>query len=136
MARRPKHGTIYQRNKIWWIKYYSRGQPVYESSRSIRPEDAERLLRKRLGEIATGAYRGTGVERTTLNDLFELVVADYQETGKRSLDDVLSRLKLHLRPRLGKLRAVDFGPLIFASTKLPARRTRRSRPQSTENSVS
>ncbi len=79
------------------------------NSRSIRPEDAERLLRKRLGEIATGAYRGTGVERTTLNDLFDLVVADYQETGTRSLDDVLSRLKLHLRPRLGKLRAVDFG---------------------------
>lgn len=109
MARKPKRGSIYQRNKVWWIKYYSKGQPVYESSHSVRAEDAERLLRKRLGEIATGAYRGIAAERTTLNELFDLVVADYRENGKRSLDDVLSRLKLHLRPRLGKLRAADFG---------------------------
>jgi integrase len=109
VTRKPKHGTIYQRNKVWWIKYYAKGRPVYESSRSVRAEDAERLLRKRLGEIATGAFRGIAVERTTLDELFDLVVADYRENGKRSIDDVLSRLKLHLRPRLGKLRAADFG---------------------------
>jgi integrase len=109
MARKPKSGSIYQRNKVWWIKYYAKGQPVYESSHSIRAEDAERLLRKRLGEIATGAYRGTAPERTTLNQLFDLVVADYRETGKRSLKDVLGRLRLYLRPRLGKLRATEFG---------------------------
>jgi hypothetical protein len=73
VARKPKHGSIYQRNKVWWIKYYSKGQPVYESSHSVRAEDAERLLRKRLGEIATGAYRGIAVERTTLDELFDLV---------------------------------------------------------------
>jgi hypothetical protein len=66
MARKPKAGTVYQRNKVWWIKYYSKGKPVYESSRSVRAEDGERLLRKRLGEIATGAFRGIAVERTTL----------------------------------------------------------------------
>ena len=78
-------------------------------SHSVRAEDAERLLRKRLGEIATGAYRGIAVERTTLSELFDLVVADYHENGKRSIEDVLSRLKLHLQPRVGKLRAADFG---------------------------
>ena len=109
MARKPKAGSVYQRNNVWWIKYYSMGSPVYESSHSVRAEDAERLLRKRLGEIATGAYRGIAVERTTLDELFDLVVDDYKENGKRSIDDVLSRLKLHLRPRLGKLRAADFG---------------------------
>jgi integrase len=109
VARKPKSGSIYQRNKVWWIKYYAKGQPVYESSRSVRADDAERLLRKRLGEIATGAFRGTAIERTTLNELFDLVVADYRENGKRSINDVLSRLKLHLRPKLGKLRAADFG---------------------------
>jgi integrase len=109
MARKPKHGSIYQRNRVWWVKYYSKGRPVYESSHSTNPEGAERLLRKRLGEIATGAFRGTAVERATLDELFDLVVADYKENGKRSIDDVLSRLKLHLRPKLGKLRAADFG---------------------------
>jgi len=109
MARKPKRGSIYQRNKVWWIKYYSKGQPVYESSRSVVADDAERLLRKRLGEIATGRFHGIAVERTTLNELFDLVVADYRENGKRSIGDVLSRLKLHLRPKLGELRAADFG---------------------------
>ena len=109
MARKPKSGSLYKRNEIWWVKYYDRGRPVYESSKSHRAEDAQRLLRKRLGEIATGVFRGIAPERTSLNQLFDLVVADYRETSKRSLEDVLSRLRLHLRPRLGKLRAADFG---------------------------
>ena len=109
VARKPKAGSIYQRNKLWWIKYYSKGRPIYESSHSVRADDAVRLLRKRLGEIATGAFRGIAPERTTLDELFDLVVEDYRENGKRSIDDVRSRLKLHLRPKLGKLRAADFG---------------------------
>lgn len=35
MARKPKkNGSIYLRGKLWWIKYYSKGKPVYESSLS------------------------------------------------------------------------------------------------------
>jgi integrase len=107
--KQKKNGSVYQRGKLWWIKYYSKGKPVYESSHSVRPDDADRLLKKRLGEIATGSFRGIAPERTTLDELFDLVVADYRENGKRSLDDVQSRLKLHLRPKLGALRAADFG---------------------------
>ena len=110
MARKQKeNGSVYQRGKLWWIKYYSKGKPVYESSHSVQPVDAERLLRKRLGDIATGSFQGIAPERTTLDELFDLVVADYRENGKRSLDDVECRLKLHLRPKLGSLRAADFG---------------------------
>jgi integrase len=110
VARKPKKtGSIYQRGNLWWIKYYAKGKPVYESSHSVRDVDAERLLKRRLGDIATGSFRGIATERTTLDQLFDLVVADYRENGKRSLDDVLSRLKLHLRPKLGSLRAADFG---------------------------
>lgn len=108
-TKRPKSGSIYLRDKIWWIKYYAKGKPVYESSRSVRSEDAERLLKKRVGDIATGAFRGIAPERTTLGELFDLVEADYRENGKRSIEDVRSRLKLHLRPRLGQIRAADFG---------------------------
>ena len=62
-----------------------------------------------LGEIVTGRFQGIAVEKTTLDELFDLVVADYRDNGKRSLDDVKSRLRLHLRPKLGSLRAADFG---------------------------
>jgi integrase len=110
VAKKPKKvGSIYQRGKFWWIKYYSKGKPVYESSQSARVEDAERLLKKRLGEMATGAFRGVAPERTTLNQLFDLVVEDYREKDQRSTADVLSRLKLHLRPKLGSLRTPNFG---------------------------
>ena len=110
MARKPKKtGSIYRRGKIWWIKYYVKGRPTYESSHSERDVDAERQLKKRLGEMATGSYRGIAPERTTLDELFDLVLADYRENGKRSLEDVKSRLTLHLRPKLGRLRAADFG---------------------------
>jgi len=110
MAKKAKKtGSVYQRNKIWWIKYYSKGQPVYESSRSTREADAQLLLKRRCGEIATDRFQGLGAERTTLDQLFDLVVADYKEDGKRSLDHVQRRLKLHLRPKLGSVKASDVG---------------------------
>jgi integrase len=104
-----KTGSVYQRGKVWWIKYYAKGKPVYESSHSVREDDAQRLLKRRLGDIVTGAFHGLAAERTTLDELFDLVVADYREKGLSSIDDVLSRLKLHLRPKLGSLRAADCG---------------------------
>src|ERR1051325_4756662 len=109
MARKPKHGTIYQRGKIWGIKYYKEGAPFYESSKSTRYADADRRLRKRQGEIVTGRFKGLAPERIRLNELFDDVVADYKENGKRSLADVVQRLKSHIRPALGELRAAEFG---------------------------
>jgi integrase len=109
MAKLKKSGSIYQRGSVWWIKYYDKALPVYESSRSPREDDAKRLLRKRLGEMATGKFRGIAPERTTLEELFDLVVADYREKGKRSVYDLECRLNRHLRPKLGSMRAADFG---------------------------
>lgn len=132
MARKPKKvGSIYQRGNIWWIKYYVKGRPVYESSHSVRDDDADRLLRKRLGDIATGTFRGIAPDRTTLDKLFDLVVADYKETGKRSLDDVLSRLTCHLRPKLGSIRAADFGT--SAQSRYKATRLREKAKPATIN---
>ncbi len=41
---RPKFGSIYSRNRVWWIKYCRNGQPYRESSHSENYADAERLL--------------------------------------------------------------------------------------------
>jgi hypothetical protein len=43
---RSRRGTghIYQRGRIWWVKYYRNGQAYFESSHSERAEEAERLL--------------------------------------------------------------------------------------------
>ena len=75
-------GSVYQRSgrKPWWIKYYDRnGKAHYESSGSTSRTDAERLLKKRLAEIGSGRRLvGAGVERTTFEELEQLIVDDYR----------------------------------------------------------
>src|SRR5690242_15282467 len=93
---KPKLGSIYQRTKklpdgtkialpTYWIKYYVKGKPVRESSKSERSGDAETLLKRRLGEIVTGKFSGLGPERITFEELAQDVVADYRENDKSSL---------------------------------------------------
>ncbi len=43
-----------------------------------------------------------------LAELFQDVVEDYQATERRTVDDLRSRLKNHLQPFFGDLRAADF----------------------------
>jgi hypothetical protein len=73
MPRRPSAGRIfrpkYQRcdgsvaeSKVWWIGYYSGNgsKENRESSKSTDWNDANRLLKRRLGEIAAGKLAGAG----------------------------------------------------------------------------
>ena len=47
-------GCIYQRGRVYWIKYSRAGRAYFESSGSTKHEDAKRLLRLREGDIARG----------------------------------------------------------------------------------
>jgi integrase len=76
-------GSIYLRGKIYWVKYYSRGRAVCESSGSERELDARRLLRRRLGEVAAGQH--PQLRRITYEDLRRAYVADYVMNHRRSL---------------------------------------------------
>ena len=72
------NGRVYQRGRIWWIAYYDHGKELRESSRSRERKDAARLLRQRLGEVATGAVHSPAPRRTRtpavmMHDLFDLV---------------------------------------------------------------
>ena len=115
---RAKLGSIYQRTKkqpdgtvrtlpIWWIKYRKDGQVFRESSGSEKHADAERLLRRRLGEIVTGKFAGLRPERVLMAELFEDVAEDYRDCERRTLDDLNTRLKNHLIPFFGEIRAAD-----------------------------
>ncbi len=109
MARRP-HGTgrIYLRGKLWWIKYYRDGKPVYESSKSEKRTAAEKLLKVRLGDEATGRAIAPG--KVSISALCKLVVSDYVITKKRSLYDLEKRVKKHLDPILGSVLASKLDP--------------------------
>ena len=47
-------GCIYQRGRVYWIKYSRAGRAYFESSGSTKHEDAKRLLRRREGDIERG----------------------------------------------------------------------------------
>lgn len=86
-------GPHYQRGRIWWIKFYYRDQPIRESSNSSDREDADRLLKRRMGEIATRRFSGVAPERVRIGDLFADVKRDYTLHGRRSSPQPKSRLQ-------------------------------------------
>lgn len=110
--KRPRNtGSIYQRNELWWIKFYRNGKAYRESSNSKERGVAEKLLRSRLGEVADDRFKGIGERKLTVGDLLDLVAEDYRITGKRSVADLQWRTDKHLRPRFGKVKAIQFGTL-------------------------
>jgi integrase len=106
--RRPKLGSIYQRGSVWWIKYYRSCRVFRESSHSESAEDAERLIKRRQGEIVTGRFAGLGPERVTLAKLFDALLDDYRVRGLHSLPMTEHRVCKNLAPFFGTLRAADF----------------------------
>ena len=105
--RKPRSGSIYPRGGVYWIKFYRHGKPFRESSHSDSYEEAERLLKRRQGEVVTGRFAGLGPERTRMSDLFADVLEDYRLQKRASTDDVANRIRVHLNPAFGETRASD-----------------------------
>ena len=78
-------GSIYQRGKVYWVKYYRNGKPYRESTKSKKEADAKRLLRKREGEISEGKLPGIYFDRVRFDELAEDFLRDYRINGKKSL---------------------------------------------------
>jgi hypothetical protein len=103
MGRKAKN--IYLRGSIWWVQYSHRGRQVRESSHSTVYAEADRLLKKRQGEVVTGKFAGLEPDRVTVFELFKEVEQDCRDNLRSSLPQVLSRLKNHLIPSFGRIRA-------------------------------
>lgn len=114
-----KLGSLYRRKKklpdgtkqilpTWWIKFSKNGEVFRESTGSEKRSEAEQFLKRRLGEVVSGKFVGLPPERVTLGELFKDVVEDYQIYERKSTSDVESRLRNHLVPVFGDVRAVDF----------------------------
>jgi len=89
-----------------WMKYYSEGRPIQESTRTVDRVEAKRLLKEKEGEVATGLYRGPKTERIRFEDLAALVKQDYQINKRKTLrrvDEYLNHLKTYFR----KMRAAS-----------------------------
>jgi integrase len=99
-------GRIFKRGSIYWIAYCYRGKEYRESSRSDNESEARKLLKKRIGEVASGHLVGPTEERLTFEDLGKMLLTDYEINGKRSVESVRLSLR-HLRSFFGLDRAVD-----------------------------
>jgi len=78
-------GMLYQRGKIWWLKYYKSGKPFYESSESEKKMVAKKLLELREGEIAQGKMPGILFEKIKYNELADDFLTDYRINKKKSI---------------------------------------------------
>jgi integrase len=86
-AKRKKgEGCVYQRGSVWWIKYSRDGKPYAESSESTKERDARKLLKRRLGEIASGRFVGPDAEKVKVRELAEDYLNDYRVNARKSLD--------------------------------------------------
>jgi integrase len=96
-------GTLYRRNKVYWIKYFRNGKPYYESTHSKKHEVAKRLLQKREGEISKGEIPGICFDRIRFDELADDFLTDYRINKRKSLDKAERCIK-HLKEAFGDLK--------------------------------
>ena len=86
-AKRKKgDGCVYQRGTVWWIKYSRDGKPYPETSGSTKERDARKLLKKRLGEIASGRFVGPDADKVKVRELAEDYLNDYRVNARKRMD--------------------------------------------------
>src|SRR5437868_13066165 len=107
-AARPRGtGSVYRQtgSSSWWIQYYRNGKAYRQSAGTPDRRRAERLLQRKLGEIATGNFLEPVAEKTLVKELAADLLTEYEANGRRSLINVRRNWEKHLAPRFENLRA-------------------------------
>ena len=94
-------GQVKLRGRIWWVRYYRDGRRYEESSHSEKKQAAIDLLKIRLGDIVKGVPVTAKLGRLRFEEAARDVINDYRTNGKRSIDEVERRIRLHLEPWFG-----------------------------------
>jgi integrase len=97
-------GSLFKRGKTWWMTFYVGGVRVRESARTTDKDVAKDLLDTRIGQRAEGKLV-IGADRITFDELADDVLTDYRVNERKSERNAELRLRLHLRPFFGKMRA-------------------------------
>jgi integrase len=99
-------GSLYKRGDIYWLKYYRNGKPYRESSHTDKVTKAERLLKKREGEIAEGKLPGVYFDKVKFDDLAEDFLTDYRINEKDTLSKAERSVK-YLKEFFGGMKVTE-----------------------------
>ena len=99
-------GRIFKRGSVYWIAYSYRGKEFRESSDSKSEAQAQRLLKKRIGEMGRGRLIGPVEERVTFDDMATALTHDYQVNGRKALSAIQFPI-CHLKASVGLDKALD-----------------------------
>lgn len=93
-AKRPRGtGSLFLRGQYWWIAYHRNGQEIRETSKSTRREVAENLLKRRLGDIASGRPVTPRADRVKVGALLEDCISEAELNQRRSIAATKRRAK-------------------------------------------
>jgi len=84
-----------KKTDMLYMKFYVGGKPVVEATGTTNRNKANKALRRRLGEIASGRYIPADVETTTFGQVKKMALDHYRANGRKSLDrfeDAVSHL--------------------------------------------
>ncbi len=95
--------------RIWWIKYYVNGRPVRESTGTEKGSEAKRILKERLGRVATGQPILPRADRVRYEEVVQDLRQHYETTGRRDLEEADYRLQ-NLKSFFAGKRIVSIGP--------------------------
>ena len=93
------NGRVFQRGHLWWIAYYDNGREQRESSGSRERKEAVKLLRQRLGEVASGVTQSAAPKRkrvrtVMMQDLFDLVEHNHELNNRTSRTNGICLLRM------------------------------------------
>src|SRR6266508_4276132 len=85
-------GHLYQRGEVWWIQFYQDGQRVRMSADSADEAVAKRLLKEHEARVTLKQPVVARSARVTYDELRKDLLAHYQATGERDLEEAGWRL--------------------------------------------
>ena len=116
MRRKISTGRVFQKSyrdregrgrktSTWYLKYYVNGKPVESSSGTDEYDEALAMLRKRMADEHAKSEHTEHPERVRMNQLFDLLLADYRFKERKSTYDTELRIDANLRPFFGERKA-------------------------------
>src|SRR5262245_4354973 len=109
-------GTIYKRGKKYSVAYWIGGNQRFKGGFKSKGA-AEAFLVDILNQKAKGQPLPASAHKLKIEDLFRLVIADYQNNQKSSLDVLQIRINKHLVPYFGGVTVSEMNGAIIEEYK-------------------